>query len=79
MRTLRILAAITACALLACSAEAKVKLKDACGPDLQKFCKDVKKGEGRKACLRTHAAELEQGCAEELKARDAEKAQKKAQ
>jgi hypothetical protein len=79
MRTLRILAAITACALFAGYADAKGKLDDACGADLQKFCKDVKKGEGRKACLRTHAAELEPGCAEELKARDAEKAGKKAQ
>jgi hypothetical protein len=79
MRTYGMAAAIAACALFAVSAEAKVKLKEACGADLQKFCKDVKKGEGRKACLRTHAAELQPSCAEELKARDAEKAAKKAQ
>ena len=79
MRTFRILAAIAACALLAGAADAKVKLKVACGADLQKFCPDIKKGEGRKACLRSHAAELQPRCAEKLKARDAEKAAKKAQ
>lgn len=78
MRILQIVAAITACVFFAGSAEAKVKLKEACGADLEKFCKDVKKGEGRKACLRTHAAELQPGCADELKARDAAKAAKKA-
>jgi hypothetical protein len=79
MRTLTILAAITACGLFAGSAESKVKLKEACGQDLEKYCKDVKKGEGRKACLRTHAAELQPSCVEELKTRDAGKAAKKAQ
>ncbi|MGO9171717.1 MAG: cysteine rich repeat-containing protein [Rhodomicrobium sp.] len=58
-------------------ADARVKLKHACGADLEKFCKDVKKGEGRKACLRTHASELQPGCADALKERDAEKAAKK--
>ncbi len=76
MRMLQILAAMTACALLAGAAEAKVKLKEACGADLEKFCKDVKKGEGRKACLGAHAAELQPACADEFKARDAEKAAK---
>lgn len=76
MRMLQILAAVAACALLAGAADAKVKLKVACGADLEKFCKDVKKGEGRKACLRSHEAELQPTCADELKARDAEKAAK---
>jgi len=57
-------------------ADARVKLKQACGTDLEKFCKDVKKGEGRKACLRTHTSELQPGCADALKERDAEKAAK---
>ncbi len=57
-------------------ADAKVKLKKACGADLEKFCADVKKGEGRKACLRTHASELQPSCADALKERDAEKAAK---
>ncbi len=77
MHTFRILAALAACALFSVSADAKVKLKEACGADLEKFCKDVKKGEGRKACLRTHLAELQPRCVEELKARDVEKAGKK--
>ena len=57
-------------------ADAKVKLKRACSADLEKFCPDVKKGEGRKACLRLHAQELQPGCAEALRQRDAEKAGK---
>jgi hypothetical protein len=58
-------------------ADAKIKLKKACGADLERFCKDVKRGEGRKACLRTHLQELRPSCAEALKERDAEKAAKK--
>jgi hypothetical protein len=58
-------------------ADARVKLKDACGADLEKFCKDVKKGDGRKACLRTHASDLQPSCTDALKERDAEKAAKK--
>jgi hypothetical protein len=54
-------------------ADARVKLKKACGTDLEKFCKDVKKGDGRKACLRTHEAELQPACVDALKERDAEK------
>jgi mannose/fructose/N-acetylgalactosamine-specific phosphotransferase system component IID len=53
MRTFTITAAVLGLALLSGVADAKVKLKVACGADLEKFCKDVKKGEGRKACLRT--------------------------
>jgi hypothetical protein len=76
MRMLQILAAAAACVLLSGAADAKVKLEAACGADLEKFCKDVKKGQGRKACLRTHAAELQPACADELRARDAAKAAK---
>jgi len=77
MRTVPMLAVIVAFAFFSGSADAKVKLKDACGADLEKFCKDVKKGEGRKACLRTHTPELQPSCVEELRARDAAKAAKK--
>jgi len=77
MHTFRILAALAACALFSVSADAKVKLKKACGADLEKYCQDVKKGEGRKACLRTHLADLQPSCADELKARDEAKAGKK--
>jgi hypothetical protein len=77
MRTFTIAAAVLGLALLSGAADAKVKLKVACGTDLEKFCKDVKKGEGRKACLRSHEAELQPSCADELKARHAAKAVKK--
>lgn len=78
MRSVGLMAAMFfALASLGNAAEAKVKLKDACGADLEKFCKDVKKGGGRKACLRTHAAELQPSCTDLLKQRDAEKASKK--
>jgi hypothetical protein len=34
-----------------------------CNEDIQKFCKDVKPGEGRIiACLKQHEAELSEGC-----------------
>jgi len=59
-------------------ADARVKLKKACAADLEKFCPDVKKGEGRKACLRSHQQELQPACVDALKERDAEKAEKKA-
>jgi hypothetical protein len=58
-------------------ADARVKLKKACAADLERFCKNIKKGQGRKACLRTHEQELQPACAEALKERDAEKAEKK--
>jgi hypothetical protein len=77
MRTFGFMAAVFAVASFSTLADAKVKLKDACGSDLEKFCKDVKKGEGRKACLRTHSSELQPGCTDALKERDAEKAAKK--
>ncbi len=79
MHTFRILTALGACAFFSVAADAKVKLKVACGTDLEKFCPDIKKGEGRKACLRTHLSELQPGCMDELKARDAKKAGKKSQ
>lgn len=59
-------------------ADARVKLKKACAADLEKFCQDVQKGQGRKACLRTHQQELQPSCVDALKERDAEKAEKKA-
>lgn len=79
MHTFRILTLLAACAVLSVAADAKVKLKVACGSDLERFCPDIKKGAGRKACLRTHLSELQPGCVDELKARDAKKAGKKSQ
>lgn len=75
MRTLGLLTSMLAVIVFGGYAQAKVKLKDACGADIEKYCKDVKKG--RAACLRSHAAELQPGCADALKERDAEKAAQK--
>jgi hypothetical protein len=77
MRAFGFMATILALVSFSYFADARVKLKTACGPDLERFCKDVKKGDGRAACLRTHAAELQPDCSDALKARDAEKAAKK--
>ncbi|PIR20983.1 MAG: hypothetical protein COV45_03720 [Deltaproteobacteria bacterium CG11_big_fil_rev_8_21_14_0_20_47_16] len=45
-----------------------------CKPDIQKFCKDVKRGDGRIInCLKDHGSELSDGC----KAKIAEKAEEK--
>ncbi len=74
MRVIAIVVGVLAAVSLSGMAPAKVRLKQVCGADLDKFCEGVKKGEGRKACLRSHASELQPGCAEELKRRDAEKA-----
>lgn len=42
-------------------------VKDACGADEQKFCADVKPGEGRKiACLKQHQSELSSTCQQQL-------------
>jgi Cysteine rich repeat len=76
MRVLLIVLAVLAAASLTAMAPAKVKLRQACGVDLDRFCQDVKKGEGRKACLRTHLKELQPQCAELLKQRDADKAKR---
>jgi hypothetical protein len=54
-------------------APARVKLGKACGDEIEKFCKDVKKGEERRACLRGHSTELQPSCVDALKQRDAEK------
>ncbi len=76
MRIIGIVVAILAIITAGGLADAKVKIKKACGTEIEKFCKDVKKGEGRKACLRSHAAELQPRCSDALKERDAEKAAK---
>ena len=40
----------------------------ACRADAEKFCKDVKAGEGRIAeCLKEHRSELSEGCAAQMK------------
>jgi hypothetical protein len=76
MRVFGTVVAVLALLSLSGIADARVKLKQACGADLEKFCKEVKKGEGRKACLRSHAFELQPACSDALKERDAEKAGK---
>lgn len=43
------------------------KKAEACGPDIEKFCKDVKPGEGRVIkCLKEHAKELQPACKQRL-------------
>lgn len=46
--------------------ERKAKMaaaKKACEPDVQKFCKDIKPGDGAvKQCLQSHETELSQAC-----------------
>jgi hypothetical protein len=39
----------------------------ACAPDVQRFCKDVRPGQGRVvACLKAHQADLAPACKQEL-------------
>ena len=76
MRVFGFVISVLAIVSLSGMAPAKVRLSKACGDDLEKFCKDVKKGEGRKACLRSHASQLQLSCADALRRRDAEKAAK---
>jgi hypothetical protein len=46
----------------------KVKeAQEACAKDIDKFCKDVRPGEGRIIrCLREHAQEISSGCSEKI-------------
>ncbi|MBI4724970.1 MAG: hypothetical protein HY765_08335 [Rhodomicrobium sp.] len=67
MRVIGIVVAVLAVVSLSGLADARVKLKKACGADLEKFCKEVKTSNGRKACLRTHARELQPSCMHALK------------
>jgi hypothetical protein len=77
MRVFGIVVLVLAFVSMSGIADARVKLKKACAADLEKFCPEVKKGDGRKACLRTHESDLQPSCVEALKERDAEKAGKK--
>jgi hypothetical protein len=47
-------------------AEAKEKVEECekeCKPDIERFCKDIKRGQGRIVrCLKQHKAELSPGC-----------------
>ncbi len=48
--------------------EAAERLIDTCGDDADRFCSDVKQGEGRVfACLHTHLDDLSESCKEQLK------------
>jgi Cysteine rich repeat len=76
MRVFGFVVSVLAVVSLSGMAPARVRLGKACGDDIEKFCKDVKRGEGRKACLRSHASELQPSCTDALKQRDAEKAAK---
>ena len=73
MRVFGFVMSVLAVVSLSGMAPARVRLSKACGDDIERFCKDVKRGEGRKACLRNHASELQPSCTEALKQRDAEK------
>ncbi len=45
-------------------------MRKACAEDAKKFCTDVKAGEGRIVkCLKQHAQELSQGCAQMIQSR----------
>ena len=49
------------------SAEEHSKAPKPCAADVQKFCKDVKPGEGRVIeCLKSHQSELSQACSSML-------------
>jgi hypothetical protein len=54
----------TACKVNLAEARQMVReAKDACEPDIKKFCADVQQGEGRiRRCLKSHEAELSEGC-----------------
>jgi hypothetical protein len=73
MRVFGFVISVLAVVSLSGMAPARIRLGKACGDEIEKFCKDVKKGEGRRACLRSHAAELQPSCVDALKQRDAEK------
>jgi hypothetical protein len=53
-------------------AEAREKVrdvKDACQPDIEKYCAGVKQGGGRiRKCLKAHEADLSSGCKAEIAA-----------
>ncbi|MGQ0811867.1 MAG: cysteine rich repeat-containing protein [Nitrospiraceae bacterium] len=43
------------------------RMKEACGADIQKFCQNVKRGEGRIVqCLEQHPNEVSQNCSQLL-------------
>lgn len=45
-------------------------MRKACAEDVKKLCPDVKAGKGRiTQCLKQHAQELSQGCADMVKQR----------
>ena len=68
MKNLKLLAVTVAVMSIVCEAgvvyAGEGQSKDnPCAADVQKFCKDVKKGEGRViACLKSHQPELSQAC-----------------
>ena len=44
-------------------------MKDACQPDVQKFCADIKTGQGRiRRCLKAHESELTSACRAQITA-----------
>ena len=72
MKNLKLLAVTVAVMSMACGAgivyagEGQSKA-DPCAADVQKFCKDVKRGEGRVlACLKSHHPDLSEACSEML-------------
>jgi len=44
------------------------KVREACRPDVERLCKDIKPGGGRiRACLKAHETELSDGCKAAIK------------
>ena len=42
--------------------EARASFRTACASDIQKFCADVERGKGMRACLQANAAQLSDDC-----------------
>lgn len=73
MKNLKLLAVTVAVISMVCGAgvvyagEGQSKGDKPCAADVQKFCKDVKKGGGRVIeCLKSHQSELSQACSDML-------------
>jgi hypothetical protein len=63
VRALSLGSALTLLFAASCTKPKPAAVKNACIPDVLKFCKDVKRGGGRIIrCLEDHAAELSEPC-----------------
>jgi hypothetical protein len=71
MKTLRLIlvVAVMFCFVSSLSYAQDVQKQGACKADYEKFCKDVKPGQGRIAqCMKQHEAEFSLACKEQLEA-----------